>query len=56
MSLKQIQIITHQITKEFIMEEKLTKVGMGFLYILGMIFVFLVVTEKFLQLNYSEIT
>ena len=60
MSLKQIRITTYQITKEFIMKEKLTKEGVGFLCILGMtsaikfetICVFLMVIEKFSQLNY----
>ena len=59
MSLKQIQIITYQITKEFIMKEKLAKEEMGFLCVLGMtspikfetIFVFLMAIEKFSQLN-----
>ena len=60
-SLKQIQIIGYQITKEFIMKEKLTKEGMGFLCILGMtspikfetICVFLMAIEKFSQLKNS---
>ena len=64
MSLKQIQMITHQITKEFVMKEKLTKEGMGFICILGMtspiqfktMCVFLITTEKFSQLNYSQKT
>ena len=30
MNLKQIRITTYQITKEFIMKEKLTKEGAGF--------------------------
>ena len=55
MSLKQIQIITYQNTKEFIMKENLTKEGVEFLCILGMtapikpetICVFLVAIEKF---------
>ena len=62
MSLKQIQIITYQITKEFIMKEKLTNEGVGFLYILGMtspikfetICVLLIAIEKLSQLNYSQ--
>ena len=62
LSLKQIQIITYQITKEFIMKEKLTKEGVGFLRILGMTFpikfeticVLLMAIEKFSQLNYSQ--
>ena len=61
MSLKQIQIIGYQITKEFIMKEKLTKEGMGFLCILGMtspikfetICVFMMAIEKFSQLKNS---
>ena len=60
-SLKQIQIIGYQITKKFIMKEKLTKEGMGFLCILGMtppikfetICVFLMAIEKFSQLKNS---
>ena len=48
--------------KEFIMKEKLTKKGVGFLCVLGMISpikfeticVFLVVIEKFSQLNYLK--
>ena len=55
MNLKQIQIITYQVTKEFIMKEKLTKEGVGFLCIVGMtsaikfetICVFLMAIEKF---------
>ena len=55
MSLKQIQIITYQNTKEFIMKENLTEEGVEFLCILGMtapiksetICVFLVAIEKF---------
>ena len=55
MNLKQIQIITYQITKKFIMKEKLTKEGVGFLCIVGMtspikfetICVFLMAIEKF---------
>ena len=62
MSLKQIQIITYQITKEFIMKEKLTTEGVGFLCILGMtspikfetISVLLMAIEKFSQMNYSQ--
>ena len=62
MSSKQIRITTYQITKEFIMKEKLTKKGVRFLCILGMtspikfetICVFLMTIEKFLQLNYSK--
>ena len=36
MSSKQIQITTYQITKEFIIEEKLTGEGVGFFCTLGM--------------------
>ena len=62
MSLKQIQIITYQITKEFIMKKKLTKEGMGFLCTLRMtspikfemICVFLMGIDKFSQFNYSQ--
>ena len=62
MNLKQIQITTYQITKEFIMKEKLTKEEVGFLSILGMtlpikfetICVFLMAIEKFSQLNYLQ--
>ena len=36
MSLKQIQIVTYQIMKKFIMKEKPTKEGVSFLYILEM--------------------
>ena len=58
-SLKQIRITTYQITKEFIMKEKLTKEGVEFLCMLGMtspikirtICVFLMAIEKFSQLN-----
>ena len=61
MNLKQIQIITYQIMKEFIMKEKLTK-ERGFLCILGMtspikfetICVLLMAIEKFSQFNYSQ--
>ena len=62
MNLKKIQITTYQITKEFIMKEKLTKEEVGFLSILGMtlpikfetICVFLMAIEKFSQLNYLQ--
>ena len=62
MNLKQIQITTYQITKEFIMKEKLTKEGVEFLCMLGMTsaimfettFVFLRAIEKFSQLNYLQ--
>ena len=62
MSLKQIQIITYQIMKKFIMKEKLTKEEVGFLCILGMtspiklkmIDVFLMAIKKFSQLNYLQ--
>ena len=62
MSLKQIRITTYQITKEFIMKEKLTKEGVGFLSLLGMtspikfgmICIFLMAIEKFSQLNYLQ--
>ena len=64
MSLKQIQIITYQIMKKFIMKEKLTKEEVGFLCILGMnspiklkmIGVFLMAIKKFSQLNYLQKT
>ena len=62
MSLKQIQITTYQITKEFIMKEKINKRGGGILCILGMtspikfetICVFLNAIEVFSQLNYLQ--
>ena len=61
-SLKQIQIITYQIMKEFFIKEKLTKEGVGYLCILGTtspikfetICVFLMAREKFSQVNYSQ--
>ena len=64
MSLKQIQIITYQIMKKFIMKEKLTKEEVEFLCILGMtspiklkmIGVFLMAIKKFSQLNYLQKT
>ena len=62
MSLKQIQITTYRITKEFIMKENLTTEEVGLLCILGMtspinfetICVFLMAIEKFSQLNYFQ--
>ena len=62
MSLKQIQIVTYQITKEVIMKEKLIKEGVGFLCILGMtspikfetICLLLMAIQKFSQLNYLQ--
>ena len=62
MNSKQIQITTYQITKEFIMKEKLKKEGVEFLCILGMtspikfetISVFLMAIEKLSQLSYLQ--
>ena len=62
MNSKQIQIATYQITKEFIMKEKLKKEGVEFLCILGMtspikfetISVFLMAIEKLSQLSYLQ--
>ena len=62
MNLKKIQITTYQITKEFIMKEKLKKEGVEFLCILGMtspikfetICVFLMAIEKLSQLSYLQ--
>ena len=54
MSLKQIQIITYQITKECIVKEKLTKEVVGFSCMLGMTSAIkfeTIAIEKFSQLN-----